>query len=71
MILNILSFLFLKNYSGGCVIIRRPAPIFYYFSLIFSENVPEEIPEIEFCRDLMSFDEEDYINKLIARSKVN
>ncbi len=62
---RILSFLFLGNAKGGCVIIRRPAPLFYYFNMIFKNTESGKVPEIEFCRDLLCLSEEEYVKKLV------
>ena len=62
-----LAFLFLKDAKSGCLIIRRPAPLFYYFRLIFKEDITNDIPEIEFCSDLMQLDEGEYVEKLLDK----
>ncbi len=66
---KLLSFLFFGNAKGGCVIIRRPAPLFYYFNIVFRNTDPGQLPEIEFCRDLLYLSEKDYINKLVETCK--
>lgn len=58
-------FLLIKSKQDGRIIIRRPAPIFCFFSLVFDGEVPEKIPEISFCSDIMRLDEDEYIKKLI------
>lgn len=61
---GLVSFLFLKTPRG--IIIRRPAPLFYYFSLIFGRSGYSELPEVDFCHDLLFLDEEEYKSKLIT-----
>ncbi|SHH91357.1 SEC-C motif-containing protein [Sporobacter termitidis DSM 10068] len=54
----------LLRYKDG-VLVRRPAPLFYYFTLIFRDGVlPDNIPDAPFYRDMLTLSEADYIEKL-------
>ena len=67
---RILSFFLLR--CGDRLIVRRPAPLFYYFYLIFGDAGKagrageEDAGNIEFCRDLFALSENAYIEKLKA-----
>lgn len=61
---EIYSFLFL-NY-GDQVIVRRPAPLFYYFHLIFQDpEMIDKLQEADFYRDMLGLKESDYIKSLV------
>lgn len=57
-------FLFLK--CGGQTIVRRPAPLFYYFHLLYAHKnaVPDRL-DVDFCRRLSELEESEYIRTLV------
>jgi Fe-S-cluster containining protein len=59
------EFLFLKTGEG--VLFRRPLPLFYWFSLVFSdEELFGRLRDTPFYRDLLSLREAEYIERLAA-----
>lgn len=54
---------------GDTVIIRRPAPMFYYFSLVFKdENELDTIRDADFFRGITELGERAYIDRLFEKN---
>ncbi len=49
------------------ILFRRPAPLFYFFRLIFAEmGLVDRVAETDFFRDMLRLDEEAYIRSLVG-----
>lgn len=60
---RLLGFILLRKDS--LLLIRRPAPLFYYFHMVFGDQEPgAEVDEPLFCKDMLRQSEEEYLERL-------